>query len=84
VKLIVHLHLVPGSGMVELYVHSPIRLHGVVLYYMIKYRGNFTRTLSEAVKQCIVFSSFVVVDAVGVYSGMQNLFSKVLFLQNLF
>jgi hypothetical protein len=26
-----HLHPVPRSGMLELYIHSPIRLHGVVL-----------------------------------------------------
>jgi hypothetical protein len=31
VKLLIHLHLVPRSRMVELYLHSPIRLHGVVL-----------------------------------------------------
>jgi hypothetical protein len=31
VKLTTHLHLVPSSGMVELYFHSPIRLHGMVL-----------------------------------------------------
>jgi hypothetical protein len=31
VKLTTHLHLVPRSRMVELYLHSPIRLHGVVI-----------------------------------------------------
>jgi hypothetical protein len=31
VKLTTHLHLVPRSIMVELYFHSHIRLHGVVL-----------------------------------------------------
>jgi hypothetical protein len=31
VKLTTHLHLVPRSRMVELYLHSPICLHGVVL-----------------------------------------------------
>jgi hypothetical protein len=31
VKLTTHLHLMPGSGKVELYLHSTIRLHGVVL-----------------------------------------------------
>jgi hypothetical protein len=31
VKLTTHLHLVPRSRMVELYMHSPIRLHGAVL-----------------------------------------------------
>jgi hypothetical protein len=33
VKLITHLTLVPRSRMVELYLHFPIRLHGVVLNY---------------------------------------------------
>jgi hypothetical protein len=40
VKLTTHLHLVPRSRMVELYVHSSIRLHGIVLQYIIKYRDN--------------------------------------------
>jgi hypothetical protein len=31
VKLTTHLHLVPRSRMVELYLHSPICLHGIVL-----------------------------------------------------
>jgi hypothetical protein len=31
VKLTTHLHLAPRSKMVKLYLHSPIRLHGVVL-----------------------------------------------------
>jgi hypothetical protein len=31
VKLTTHLELVPRSKNVDLYVHSPIRLHGVVL-----------------------------------------------------
>jgi hypothetical protein len=30
-KLTAHLHLVPRSKCVELYLHSPIRLHGLVL-----------------------------------------------------
>jgi hypothetical protein len=30
VKLTTHLYLVPKSGMVELHLHSPIRLHGTV------------------------------------------------------
>jgi hypothetical protein len=29
-----HLQLVPRSRKVDLYIHSPIRLHGVVLYYL--------------------------------------------------
>jgi hypothetical protein len=31
VKVTTHFHLVPRSKMVELYLHSPIHLHGVVL-----------------------------------------------------
>jgi hypothetical protein len=31
VKRITQLHLVPRSTVVELYLHSPIRLHGVVI-----------------------------------------------------
>jgi hypothetical protein len=31
VKLTIHLHLVVRARMVELYLHSPIRLHGVML-----------------------------------------------------
>jgi hypothetical protein len=31
VKLTTHLHLVPRLRMVELYLHSPIRLYGMVL-----------------------------------------------------
>jgi hypothetical protein len=31
VKLITHLHLMPRLRTVELYIHSPIRLHGVLL-----------------------------------------------------
>jgi hypothetical protein len=30
-KLTIHIHLVPRSRMVELYLHSPIRLDGIVL-----------------------------------------------------
>lgn len=30
-KLAIHFHPVPKSRMVEIYLHSPIRLHGVVL-----------------------------------------------------
>jgi hypothetical protein len=33
VKLVNHLHLVPRLGMMELYLHFPIHLHGVVLNY---------------------------------------------------
>jgi hypothetical protein len=38
VNLIAHLHLVPKSRMMELYLHSPICLHGVAL---IKYKDSF-------------------------------------------
>jgi hypothetical protein len=31
VKLTTYLHLVPGSRMMELYLHSPIYLHGIML-----------------------------------------------------
>jgi hypothetical protein len=34
VKLTAHLHLVPRSRMVELYVHSPTCIHGLVLNYL--------------------------------------------------
>jgi hypothetical protein len=34
VKLTTHLHLVPRSKIVELYLHSPIRLHGVGRNYL--------------------------------------------------
>jgi hypothetical protein len=45
VKLTTHLHLVPRSRKVELYLHSPICFHGIVL---IKHRGdNFIIFISE-------------------------------------
>jgi hypothetical protein len=31
VKLTIHLYLLPRSRMMELYLHSPVRLHGTVL-----------------------------------------------------
>jgi hypothetical protein len=34
--------------MVELYLHSPILLHGMVLNYIIKYWDNFTFTLTHS------------------------------------
>jgi hypothetical protein len=36
VKLTTHLHLVPRSRMMELHLHSPIRLHGILLNYLIR------------------------------------------------
>jgi hypothetical protein len=33
-KLTTHLHLVPRSGMVELYFHSPLHLHGLLLNWL--------------------------------------------------
>jgi hypothetical protein len=42
VKLTIHLHLVLRSRIVELYLHSPIHIHGVVLNYLIKDRVSFT------------------------------------------
>jgi hypothetical protein len=44
VKPTTHLHLVPKSRILELYVQSTTRLHGVVLKYIIKYGDNFTYT----------------------------------------
>jgi hypothetical protein len=41
VKLIAQ-ELMPKLREVELYLHSPICLHGIVLNYMIKYRDHFT------------------------------------------
>jgi hypothetical protein len=35
----------PRSRIVDLYIHYPIRRHGVVLNYIIKYRNNFTLLL---------------------------------------
>jgi hypothetical protein len=32
-RLIIHLHLVLSSRMVELYLHSPITPHGILFYY---------------------------------------------------
>jgi hypothetical protein len=46
-KLTTHLHLVPRSRMVELYLHSKICLHGVVPNYIIKYRDNFALPFSN-------------------------------------
>jgi hypothetical protein len=42
VKLTTHLYPVPRSRMVDLCHHSPLRLHGIVLNYVIKYRKNLT------------------------------------------
>jgi hypothetical protein len=36
-KLTTHLHPLPRSRMMELYLHSPLCLHGVVLNYVINY-----------------------------------------------
>jgi hypothetical protein len=36
----IHVHLVPRSIMVELWVHYPMLLHGIVLNYMFKHRDN--------------------------------------------
>jgi hypothetical protein len=33
-KLTTHLHLAPRSRMVELYLHSPIHLHGMMLHHL--------------------------------------------------
>jgi hypothetical protein len=42
VKLTIHLHLIPRSKIVELYLHSPKYLYGIVLNYVIKYSEIFT------------------------------------------
>jgi hypothetical protein len=44
-KLTTHIHLVPRSRMVELYLNSPICLHGIVLNYIIKYRVKTVQNL---------------------------------------
>jgi hypothetical protein len=41
-KLTTHPHLVAKPRMVELYLHFPIYLHGVMINYPIKHRDNFT------------------------------------------
>jgi hypothetical protein len=41
-KLATHLHLVLWISMVELYLHSPMCIHGILLNYVIEYRDNFT------------------------------------------
>jgi hypothetical protein len=41
VKLITH-HLVPRLRMMELYLHSPISLRGIMINYIIEYRNNFS------------------------------------------
>jgi hypothetical protein len=48
VKLTIHLHLVPRSRKVELYLHSTIRLHGVVLSNEAqKHRDKCTLTVTS-------------------------------------
>jgi hypothetical protein len=42
VNLITHLHLVSRLRMVELYLHYPIYLPGMVFNYIIRYQDNFT------------------------------------------
>jgi hypothetical protein len=37
-----HLQLMPRSRNVALYIHSPIRLHSVVVKYIVKHRDSFT------------------------------------------
>jgi hypothetical protein len=45
-KLTTHLHLVPRLTVVEPYLQSPIRLHVIVLEYIVKYRDNLTFTFT--------------------------------------
>jgi hypothetical protein len=42
VNLTTHSHLALSSRKMELYLHSHICLHGVVLNYIIKYKDKFT------------------------------------------
>jgi hypothetical protein len=42
VKLIIPLYLELRSRIMALYLHSPIRFHGMLLNYVIKYKDNFT------------------------------------------
>jgi hypothetical protein len=41
-ELTTHLHLVQRSRMEELYLHSRMYLHGIMLNNIIKYRDNFS------------------------------------------
>jgi hypothetical protein len=47
--------------MVELYLHSPILIRGVVLHYLITYRDRFTFTV------CVVKMQYF-----GIYAGGTN------------
>jgi hypothetical protein len=42
VKLTSHLHLASKARKVDLYLHSPVRLHGIVFNYITKFRDKFT------------------------------------------
>jgi hypothetical protein len=46
-KLTTHLHLALWSRRVDLYLHSPICIHGIVLNYVINYKDNFTFYLNH-------------------------------------
>jgi hypothetical protein len=58
-----HFYLVPRLKMVELNLHSPIRLHGMVLKNIIKYREKFTffilpwEAIATLMKKFIIFKS---------------------------
>jgi hypothetical protein len=41
-KLIAHLHIVLRLRILELYLHSPVCFHGIVVNCIIKYRDNLT------------------------------------------
>jgi hypothetical protein len=43
-EVVHHLHLVSRSWTADLYLHSPMCLHGTVLNYIIMHRDNFTFT----------------------------------------
>jgi hypothetical protein len=55
-KLTTYLHLVPRLRMGELYLHSPICLHGIALNYIIKYRDRFILLVCLVMK-CGVFQA---------------------------
>jgi hypothetical protein len=42
-KLTIHLHKMPMSRMMELFLHSPIRLHGIGLNFVIMQRISLPR-----------------------------------------
>jgi hypothetical protein len=64
VKLTTDLHLVPRPRVVELYLHSPICLHGIVLN-LIKHKNNFT-FIGFEVLTAVVMKSTIFWEGAGV------------------